>query len=126
MSKSYCAVRLRSVLFILSLGILAVSACTDGDSSHATESASAPVTELASDASTPGTSPTAKVATPRVHAEGESAPRNPNERPLPAFEGVTIAGTRLAIRDLLDPLFGPGLLFGAGRCLLPTRLFITL
>lgn len=31
----------------------------------------------------------------------EKAVRNPNERPIPAFEGTTLAGTRLAVRDML-------------------------
>jgi len=33
--------------------------------------------------------------------KGETAARHPNERPVPAFEGTTLAGTRLAMRDLL-------------------------
>ncbi len=33
--------------------------------------------------------------------KGEKAARNPNERPVPAFEGVTLAGTRLSMRGLL-------------------------
>jgi peroxiredoxin len=101
---------LRSILFILSLGSLALAACTNDDSSHATASTSESAAEVASDSSrpkahqTPETTraaQTVKVTTPRVHVEGETAPRNRNERPLPAFEGITIAGTKLAIRDLL-------------------------
>jgi peroxiredoxin len=38
---------------------------------------------------------------PVVHQKGEKAARHPNERPVPAFEGRTLAGTRLAMRDLL-------------------------
>jgi len=33
--------------------------------------------------------------------KGEKAARNPNERPVPAFEGTTLSGTRLAMRDML-------------------------
>jgi len=98
MSKPYCVSRLRSILFVLSFGSLALAACSDGDSSHATAPPSESAAELAADSPT---AKTTKVAAPRVHAEGETAPRNPNERPLPAFEGITIAGTKLAIRDLL-------------------------
>jgi peroxiredoxin len=39
--------------------------------------------------------------TPHVHAAGETAARNPNERPLPSFEGKTLDGKSLSIRDLL-------------------------
>jgi peroxiredoxin len=38
---------------------------------------------------------------PRKAAAGERAERHPNERPVPAFEGTTTAGTRVAMRDLL-------------------------
>jgi len=34
-------------------------------------------------------------------APAEQAPRHPNERPVPAFEGITLAGSGLAMRDLL-------------------------
>ncbi len=36
-----------------------------------------------------------------LKAKGEKAARNPNERPVPAFEGTTIAGTRLSMSSLL-------------------------
>ncbi|MFP6655708.1 MAG: multiheme c-type cytochrome, partial [Myxococcota bacterium] len=39
--------------------------------------------------------------TPHIHAEGEIAKRNPNERPIPAFEGNTLAGDTLAMSNLL-------------------------
>ncbi len=42
-----------------------------------------------------------EASTPHIHAEGEKAPRNPNERPIPAFEGTTLDGSRLAMRDLI-------------------------
>ena len=34
-------------------------------------------------------------------AKGEKAARHPNERPVPSFSGRTLAGTNLAMRDLL-------------------------
>jgi peroxiredoxin len=118
MSKSHCVCRLRSILFIFALASLVLSACTDGDPSQATESTSESDAEQISDVptptpTTPATTKTPQVAAPRVHAEGETAPRNPNERPVPAFEGITIAGTKLAIRDLLGArivlfFFNPG------------------
>jgi peroxiredoxin len=33
--------------------------------------------------------------------KGEKAARHPNERPVPAFEGTTIAGTKISMSDLL-------------------------
>ena len=94
--------RLRSILFIVALGSMVLSACTDGDSSHANSAATTPESETESSApSAPSARETQAATTPRVHAEGETAPRNPNERPVPAFEGVTLAGTKLSVRDLL-------------------------
>ncbi|MBW2423074.1 MAG: redoxin domain-containing protein [Deltaproteobacteria bacterium] len=52
-----------------------------------------------SQAATPGE--TRASAARAREREPETAPRHPNERPIPAFEGRTIAGTRLAMRDLL-------------------------
>jgi peroxiredoxin len=105
MPKSFSVSRLRSILFIFALGSLILSACSDGDSSHTTEAGT--TSESKTEASAPSTpsvqtaSKTRHVGAPQVHAEGETAPRNPNERPVPAFEGITIAGTKLSIRDLL-------------------------
>ena len=96
MSKSHSASRLRSIVFAIACVSLTLSACNDGQSSPklaASSASESPVTEAA-----PASKP---ITTPAVHAEGERAPRNPNERPLPSFSGITIAGTRLAIRDLL-------------------------
>ena len=33
--------------------------------------------------------------------EARNAPRNPNERPMPSFEGTTLSGTKLRIADML-------------------------
>ena len=104
MSKPFCVSRLHTVLFIFALVSLIPFACTDGDSSQSaaasSESGTKPGPEPPSP-QIPPTSKTQKVTAPNVHAEGETAPRNPNERPLPAFDGITISGTKLAIRDLL-------------------------
>jgi peroxiredoxin len=96
MSKSHSASRLRSIVFAIACASLMLSACNDGQSS--------PKLAASSDSESPDTeaAPASKpITTPAVHAEGERAPRNPNERPLPSFSGITIAGTKLAIRDLL-------------------------
>ncbi len=37
----------------------------------------------------------------RASKQAEHAPRSPHERPIPAFSGMTLAGTRLSMRDLL-------------------------
>jgi len=46
--------------------------------------------------------PAAKnTATKSAKTKGAKAARHPSERPVPAFEGVTLAGTRLSMRSLL-------------------------
>ena len=99
MSKPICASRLCSIPFILVLSsLINLSACSDSNSSVAADIASA------SDSKDPArqeAAATPNLPAPRVHAEGETAPRNAHERPVPAFEGITIAGTKLAIRDLI-------------------------
>jgi len=100
MPKPFCLTPVRSLPFILVLGGLILSGCTDGDASQTTTAASS--SESSQESGSKSSSPqTRTAATPRVHAEGETAPRNPNERPMPAFEGITLAGTKLSIRDLL-------------------------
>jgi peroxiredoxin len=102
MSKSICVKPVRSIVLIivLALGSQIFAACADGE---VTEPATATSTASSEAETAPAaSSPTTQhVAAHREHAEGEKAPRNPNERPVPAFEGVTIAGTKLSIRDLL-------------------------
>ena len=100
MSKPFCVSRLHSILLIFALVSPILSACTDSDPSQATVAASTSKASTEPGSVAP-TQKAQKVATPRVHAKGEMAPRNPNERPIPAFEGITIAGTKLAIRDLI-------------------------
>ncbi|HEB88830.1 MAG TPA: redoxin domain-containing protein [Deltaproteobacteria bacterium] len=68
------------------------------------KSADTPAEAAEAAAPTPGSDsgPIAtRPAAARKHEKGETAPRNPNERPIPAFEGTTLEGKRLAIRDLL-------------------------
>lgn len=99
MSKTLRANRLRSIPTLFALASLIIfCACNEGDSSQATAAAPASDRAVPSGDENPAVK---KGSAPAVHAEGEMAPRNPNERPLPAFEGTTIAGTKLAIRDLL-------------------------
>ncbi|MAG30401.1 MAG: hypothetical protein CL908_05830, partial [Deltaproteobacteria bacterium] len=90
------------VCLLLSLVLsLPLGGCSDRDTPN---KPSAPATAESSRpqrAQNDAPSAARPVAAPRVHAEGETAPRNANERPLPAFEGMTLAGTKLAIRDLL-------------------------
>jgi len=97
MSKPFCVSRPRSIFFLFALGSQILCACSDGNSSKPAPTPS--TNEATSEAASK--SPGPKVATPHVHAEGETAPRNPQEKPVPAFEGTTLDGTRLAMRDLL-------------------------
>ena len=94
---------MHSILFPFALGSLLLSACTDGDSSQATAAASTSEsrTQTGPESTSVKLQKTRAVTAPRVHAKGETASRNANERPVPAFEGITIAGTKLAIGDLL-------------------------
>ena len=81
---------LRARLSSLALGGLLLSlalACSGGDSASETSSAAA------------GDATTARPAPPPV--EPAAAPAERHERPLPAFEGATLDGTRLSVSDLL-------------------------
>ena len=71
------------------------------DVSDASEASNAP-SAAGSPANASSEASSGDVATtPHVHAAGETAARNPNERPLPSFEGTTLDGKPLSIRDLL-------------------------
>jgi peroxiredoxin len=98
----------RLLVFVLSLVLTSAifsTGCADED---ALDAANAPVTtgEIGTksghvESETSASSNSGQASTPHVHAEGETATRNPNERPIPAFEGTTLEGTRLAMRDLI-------------------------
>lgn len=93
-------VRLLSLIFALGL-----AACSSGEDGGGAADAAPPATAktdagdaaATSTASTGAASRTVKTSS----AKGEKAARHPNERPIPAFEGRTTAGTGLAMRDLL-------------------------
>jgi len=93
------ASRLRSIPFVLFLSsLILLGACAESDSSPAKPVDAAP---SATPASTKSAVAEPSVTAPNVHAKGEKAPRNPNERPIPAFEGTTVDGQRVAIRDVI-------------------------
>jgi peroxiredoxin len=96
--------RLSAVLLVLSTSIV-VAACSNGDSSAvgAADEPSEPSAESPGAAGTgsAGSPEAASATAPVVHAEGEKAARSPHERPLPSFDGTTLDGEHLAIRDLL-------------------------
>ncbi len=87
-----------SLLLVLVLSSLSLTGCSDRDSAQATAETAGRV-EPASNSESGSVAN--RSTAPRAHAKGETAPRNPNERPIPAFEGTTLNGDRLAIRDLL-------------------------
>ena len=97
MSKTFGLSRLTKTLLLLILTSTALASCADEQAADARDTATA--SEPTSD-ERPDTA-AGPPSTPHVHAEGETAARNPNERPIPAFEGVTLDGSRLAMRDLL-------------------------
>lgn len=92
---------LASTVLLVSTSIL-LAACSNGDSSAAspTNPAEAPTVASAADSPAPSEGST-EVAAPVVHAEGEKAARHEHERPLPAFDGTTLDGRTLSVRDLL-------------------------
>jgi peroxiredoxin len=83
---------LSSLFFLLACG-------AGHEESSAGTSPPAQTTPAAANAPSEAARPT--VTAPRVHAEGETAPRNPNERPVPAFSGTTLDGENVAMRDLI-------------------------
>jgi peroxiredoxin len=101
-------------LFILSsliLPLLALTACADAkDASSGTASESSQ-TSNSSNGDTASTDSTAAPSAeslgaasnskPRGKPEPASAPRNPHERPIPSFEGRTLAGTTQRVSDML-------------------------
>lgn len=90
------------ILISLVIGALVLSACSDADSAGPAETASNRQADADSAIASKTSSSTAPpLVARREHAEGETAPRNPNERPVPAFEGITLAGTKLSMGDLL-------------------------
>lgn len=84
MPKPLRAGRSCRTLFLLGLGSLLLAGCDESKPPLATT-----------------TTTTQNGTAPHLHAEGETAPRNRNERPVPAFDGVTLSGTKLSIGDLL-------------------------
>jgi len=88
---------------ILILVMLAASACSDAD--QAAEEPAGSSSGRPESAQTANASDTTRAAHPAARpnrkSEGEIAPRNPNERPLPDFEGRTLAGTKLRLADLV-------------------------
>lgn len=110
MSKTFGLSRFSTPSFLLLLllfSAIVLSACADEDALGVDDRAAA--SGLDGDAETDpsaapskgASSPTGQPSTPHIHAEGETAPRNPNERPIPAFDGMTLDGNPLAMRDLL-------------------------
>ncbi len=76
--------------------LLTLSACPDPEAAppaSGSGGANASATETEAESSTAGPV--------RPASEQTKAPRNPNERPIPAFEGLTLSGTRLRIADQL-------------------------
>jgi peroxiredoxin len=88
-----------SVFLLLSGTVL--SACADDDASLPGDLAESPSDSGDAQASTQVDSAGERPSTPHIHADGETAARNPNERPIPAFDGHTLDGGKLAMRDLL-------------------------
>lgn len=93
---------LSSILILTSTGLLA---CADDAENSETANAPGAPSEPSRSADTHGEPPntlTAGAASPRNgKPPAETAARHPNERPVPAFSGRTLAGTRLAMRDML-------------------------
>jgi peroxiredoxin len=87
------------ILILLGLSSLVFLGCSEEDQKGT--SAGADVTAIEVNAASPSATKGTEPQLPHVHAEGETAQRNPNERPIPAFEGSTLAGTKLAMSDLL-------------------------
>jgi peroxiredoxin len=88
--------------FVITLLVVVTAALAGCREDAATSSSSVAASAAASAAPNAATPVSSEVAsTPRVHADGETAARNPQERPIPAFEGRTVDGTRLSVRDLL-------------------------
>ncbi len=118
MPNSICESQQLSIL-CLALALVFSSACADDDSASSSSAGSS-----ASSSASSGTASAAASKAAAAHAHdatgsgtalasntsakkgsrkppAEKATRNPNERPIPAFEGTTLAGTRLAVRDIL-------------------------
>lgn len=94
-------------VFLLTFGAIA---CTGEDATTLDTDARTQAQTEATAASTSGGDASASDAHDHsAHAppaknaasKGENAARHPSERPIPAFDGVTLAGTRLAMGDLL-------------------------
>ena len=103
-SLSLLSLRLAPLL-LASLLFFGVTACSPDESASGSGGSSPAIdgtTDGASDArdrSEPGATRPASSKPGKPAAE--RAARNPNERPVPAFDGMTLAGTRLSMRDLL-------------------------
>ncbi len=83
--RSYAA-RVRVSPILVALGILIATACGDGGAT-------------ADPARNPSTNQLASTASAESSTTGSR--RSPNDRPLPAFEGTTLAGDRLSATSLL-------------------------
>jgi peroxiredoxin len=91
-------------LATLLFSMLALIACADESGDGASRSASSTSSTLAAGAANadPGSERAAHAARPSGgKPEPETAPRNPNERPIPAFKGRTLAGTSLSVSEML-------------------------
>lgn len=97
--------RRRSLTLSLGLVVLfGATACSDAEppSTAPSTSKTSPAASTAAPARpNPSKVEPVAVQAPAQGARGERAERHPNERPVPAFEGTTTAGTRVAMRDLL-------------------------
>ncbi len=110
MSTSFGPSRLSATLVLSILLLLSgtvLSACADDEASDRGNAAGTP-SRASGDGHSGDAEPAKETAsdsgqasTPHIHSEGETAARNPNERPIPAFDGYTLAGEKLAMRDLL-------------------------
>lgn len=98
----------RIPLALLGLFLSASLACsestsTDGATNAAT--AAAPAAATADGSPAPGDSssaaPPADTTRTSAKSEPKSAPRQPNERPIPAFSGTTLDGKTIDVRQLL-------------------------
>ncbi len=91
-------------LLLTGLLFFGVIACSSDDSSSRSGGADA-VAQGAATADAARDRPEASATSPASSKPrkpaAERAARNPNERPVPAFDGMTLAGTRLSMRDLL-------------------------
>jgi peroxiredoxin len=106
-SRSFPILRLLSLFSLLCLTPIA---CSQGDAASAppqtvaadseARGGAAPSPHAHPEEPSSGTTPATTTAASQK-AKGTKAARHPNERPVPAFEGTTLAGTKLAMRDLL-------------------------